>query len=191
MACGCGQCECDGMLAGLMSGPNDPVWQGDRFRLGYNIGYTSGPFNSADIAGVLEDAGLSYNTISYILTGHFNPFISVEGNSTNYWDTAIDFRSEIYNAIARAGYPIEAQSVQIDFPAGQGGSEEAAVIPSPAQSSSGSAGPSTAVPRGPSGTCDQLNLPDWLACKLGVTTSTATIIGAVVGVGAFILITRR
>jgi len=180
-------------MAGLLGDINDPVFPGDRFRFGYNVGYTAGPFVAANVAGVLESEGLSYDTFSYILAGVFNAFISVEGNSASYWNSALDLRSAIYNAINGAGYPIQPQSVQIDFPQGQGNVGPNA-IPSPADVASGSGG---AVPPGtlppPNRVCDfhAMNLPDWLACQLGVTTTSATIIGAVVGIGLFIAVTRR
>src|SRR5215813_9624970 len=136
--CGCSQCNyglgcCGG---GLMAGLPDPVFPGDRFRFGYNVGYTAGPFVAANVAGVLETEGLSYDTFSYILAGVFNAFISVEGNSVNGWNSALELRSAIYNAINDAGFPIVPQSVQIDFPMGQGDLGPNA-IPSPADTASG------------------------------------------------------
>src|SRR5215469_5094858 len=193
--CGCSQCShglgcCGGgLLSGLLGDLNDPVFPGDRFRFGYNIGYTAGPFIVSNVAGVLESEGLSYDTFSYILSGYFNMFISVEGNSVSYWNTALDLRSAIYNAISGAGYPIQPQSVQIDFPQGQGTVGPNA-IPSPQDVASvpggGSGGGVTSL--APPGKCDfsKMSFPDWLACEAGIGTAGTLIVG---GLAVLIAIT--
>ena len=191
----CGQCEhCGGgLLSGLLGDINDPVFPGDRFRFGYNIGYTAGPFIATNVAGVLESEGLAYDAFSYILTGVFNLFISIEGNSVSYWNTALDFRSAIYNAINGAGYPIVAQSVQIDFPQGQGALGPNA-IPSPhdVASAPGGGGGGADTSLLPSGKCDfsKMSFPDYLACEFGIGTAGTLIVGGVAVLIAIALIKR-
>lgn len=91
-----------------------PMWPGDLFKFGYNVGYISGPFSVAGIANALEAAGITYNTRSYHLAGTLNPFVAVEGASNVYWDSATDLREEIINIIKGAGYPIQVGSIQFE-----------------------------------------------------------------------------
>jgi hypothetical protein len=183
------------MLSGLMGATlvqaaDFPVVIGSRFQFGFNLGYfRSQIFTESELAAVLENAGLSYDTISYYVAGVFNPFVTIEGASNLYWDSAIDFCNGIRNAIQGAGYPLDVSSVQCNVENQSGQPGQAPAITPVQQPSTGGSNP--AVPHNQQGGCGGLSIPDWLACTLGVTPTTAVIIGAVAGIGAFIAITRR
>lgn len=178
------------MLAGLMGQISLPaMWPGDRFKFGYNVGYFSLPFIVENVATLLENEGITYNTRSYYLAGTLNAFIAVEGASNVYWNSATDLREAIFDLIKGAGYPIQTGSVQFEAETHAAETEPPTVVK---QDDPGvTREPGGATPRGPAGDCDGLNLPDWVACKLGVTTSSAVVLGAVVGIGALLLIRGR
>src|SRR5262249_37193458 len=115
------------------------------------------------------------------------PYITVEGYSIHYWQSASDLGTAIYNTIVTHNYGIDYASIQ--FRADQSG-------PAPNQpplQGTPYPNPNPAIPRAPDGSCNysQLGVANWLACELGVTPTTAVVIGAVGALIGVVLITRR
>lgn len=79
-----------------------PMWAGDRFSFGVEItlGWGSAFSSYEQIAQWVEDAGLSYNTRSYKLSGTINPFVVVEGQAAQNFDSASDLRDAIFSILA-------------------------------------------------------------------------------------------
>lgn len=195
MSCGCGQtgmgCGCGQYgysLMGAIEPGLEPITGGTPFQFGYNIGYTLNPFNPNDVAKLLqEDLALSYDTHSYRVAGHLNPFTTVEGYAVTTWPSASQFAEEIYSAISGAGFPIDYSSIQFRFfpePGSAAPSAPPRLVGTPYQTPNAQ---SPSVPHAPDGTCSfsQQNLPDYLACQLGVTPTVALVAGAI---GALILV---
>lgn len=103
MGC-CNQCATSYGLAGFGLGDLSlaPMWAGDRFSFGVEItlGWGSAFSSYEVIAQWVEDAGLSYNTRSYKLSGSINPFVVVEGQAAQNFDSASDLRDAIFSILA-------------------------------------------------------------------------------------------
>jgi len=165
-----------------------PVNVGDSFQFGFNTGYTSGPFNSADLAPMIEAAGYSYNTQSYLVSGYLNPFVTIEGNANVYWDSGVDFCNGILQILQQNGIPVDVASIQCrTFGTGGGSNLQLQGTPYPTSNQSQS------VPQAPGGGCSwsQQSPTDWLACELGINPTTALIIGGVVGASLLLIILKR
>lgn len=158
-----------------------PFQFGGNFRL---LGSCMADFE--DMARWVEEAGLSYNTVSYKVAGSFiNPYWTVEGYANANWQSGSDFGNAILNAIVSHNCDVDAGSVQFRvepyYPPTQTTPTRPPMVGTPYPT------PNPAVPRDPQGGCSWalMNPPDWLACKLGVTPTTALVVG---GVGALILL---
>jgi hypothetical protein len=189
MSC-CAGCDsgmgCMSHLMGAIEQNLAPIGGGTPFQFGFNIGYTLNPFSAADIAPVLENAALSYDTHSYVVAGYLNPFVTIEGNAVTSWESASDFGEAIYQAVSGAGFPIDYPSIKFRaFPEAGSAPAQTRVIVGDQYQTPGARSPS--VPQAPGGGCNftTQNLPDYLACQLGVTPTVALVAGAI---GALILI---
>lgn len=167
---------------------------GSSFQFGYNPGVISGTFGNkiydpSEIAGVLEDAALSYDTRSYVDSGWLNPYIVVTGYAVTTWSSGSDFGQEIYNAIAGAGYPIDYGSIQFRFEPLSGQPAPPPMVGTP-YPNTGSNATNPNAPAPPPGQCDfsKMSLTNYLACQLGVTPSSAATIGVVGTLGVVLLI---
>jgi hypothetical protein len=192
MAC-CADCEqkdflLDGLMgATLQQAADFPVWPGARFQFGYNIGYDLSAFAASELAGVVEGAGLAYDAGSYKVAGWLNPFVTVEGSSVLYWDSAIDFCNAVRNELQTAGYPLQVQTVQCNVENQSNEPGQAPVITPvimPSDSSGGN------VPRNAQGGCSGLSVTDSIACNFGISTSTALLVGAGLALVGLVLIKR-
>lgn len=198
MACGCSNCGCDsydaiaglgrlGASFGLGAIPQQmaAIAGGGPFAFGYNTGYFRGElYKVEDIAKVLEDSALAYDARSYHVAGYLNPYVTIEGNAVTQWDNAADFGQAIYNAVAGAGYPIDYGSIQFRaepfYPQGAQTPPPRPLVGTPYPTTTPGIFTS-------SGACDfkTMGLPNWLACQLGVTPTTAVVVGAI---GALIVV---
>lgn len=193
MSC-CAGCDsgmgCMSHLMGAIEQRLPPIAGGGAFQFGFNTGYFRGElYKPEDIAPVLENAGLTYDTHSYYVAGSVNPYLTIEGNAVTTWSSGSDFGQAIYDAVSGAGFPIDYASIQFRFepaPASGGGApaRPPAFVGTP-YPTPGARSPS--VPQAPGGGCNftTQNLPDYLACQLGVTPTVALVAGAI---GALILI---
>lgn len=79
-----------------------PMWAGDRFSFGVEItlGWGSAFSSYEQIAQWIEQAGLSYDTRSYKLSGSINPFIVIEGRAAQNFDSASELRDAIFSILA-------------------------------------------------------------------------------------------
>lgn len=160
---------------------------GGAFAFGYNTGYFRGElYDVEEIGRRLEnEAALAYDARSYHVAGYLNPYVTIEGNAVTQWNNASDFGQAIYNQLIAWGYPIDYSSIQFRvtpyYPQGTPTPAPPPMVGTPYPTSN------PAVPRDAQGGCSysSLSLPDWLACQLGVTPTTALVIG---GVGALILV---
>lgn len=180
---------CDAGGLGAIPQQMPAIAGGSPFQFGYNVGYFRNElYDPAEIGNMLEnEEGLAYDARSYVVAGYLNPYLTVEGNAVTTWNNAADLGQAIYNAISSRGYPIDYSSIQFRvepyYPPTAPGQQPArppAMVGTPYPTTN------PTIPRDPSGGCSfqSLNLPDWLACQLGVTPTTALVVG---GVGALIL----
>ena len=165
---------------------------GNPFQFGFNVGYFNNElYRPEDIASVLENQGLSYNTHSYAVAGLINPYLAVEGYAVTSWPSASQFAEAIYQAISGAGYPVDYGSIQFRFETYAG-----STVPAPPPMG-GTPYPNTQPPPGgnqlppaPPGQCvwSQMTFGDYVACQLGikgaVQGAAAGATGALVGVFA-------
>jgi hypothetical protein len=166
---------------------------GSPFQFGYNPGYFRGElYEPEEIAELLDNAALSYDTRAYVVSGWANPYIAVEGYAVTTWQSGSDFGQEIYNTIKGAGYPIDYGSIQFRFepyyPPGQTAPPPMVGTPYP---NTGQQQQQTQTPLQP-GKCAGKDFGDWLACQLGITSPiggvAAGTVGALIGVGAITLL---
>jgi len=156
-------CNCDNTLLGALSLP--PIKKGARFQFGYNTGYGTGPFESADIAQMTNAAGITQDAVSYTLSGTLSYYITVEGKAGQDYGSASDLRDAIYKAIVSGGFSIDPASINFNFdpaPGAQTGPQT--VYTGPSASGGGS-----------------INLPgvnffDEIASSLNVTRNTAQLV---------------
>jgi hypothetical protein len=164
---------------------------GSPFQFGYNVGYLGGQklYEPEEIARVLEDQALSYDTRSYHVAGYLNPYLTIEGNAVTTWPSASDFGQAIYQAVVDAGYPIDYGSIQFRFEPyyGPGQTTPPPMVGTPYPTSGGGNG---ATP--PPGKCEfsKMKIADYLACQLGVSASSAMAYGAIGALVGVILLTK-
>ncbi len=116
-----------------MMGQLNSIFPYDGFALGFNG--SSGFFgpSAEDIAGYLENKGLTFETSSAQIAGVINPYISVVGRSAGSWSTASAFRDALLSAIAEFGFAID-YSAPINYqimPRPRSGSAQPAPAPVP------------------------------------------------------------
>jgi len=103
MTC-CNQCASSYGLAGFGLGELSlaPMWAGDRFSFGVEItlGWGSAFSSYEQIAQWIEQAGLSYDTRSYKLSGTINPFVVIEGRAAQNFESASELRDAIFYILA-------------------------------------------------------------------------------------------
>jgi hypothetical protein len=191
MSC-CQECQsgmgcCNGMdgLMGAIPQQLPAIGGGAPFAFGFNTGYFRGElYAPEEIAKVLDDAALSYDTRSYYVAGWANPYLAVEGYAVTTWQSGSDFGQEIYNAISGAGYPIDYSSIQFRFEPMSGQSSGPQMVGTPYPNTGGT------TPASP-GKCNwnQMSVGDYLACQMGITSPIGGIAAGTVGgvVGALIL----
>jgi hypothetical protein len=180
--------DCDSGMYGLMGAIQQQlpaIGGGSPFAFGFNTGYFRGElYAPEEIAKVLDDAALSYDTRSYYLAGWANPYLTVEGYAVTTWQSGSDFGQEIYNAIAGAGYPIDYSSIQFRFEPMSGQPSGPPMVGTPYPNAGGGA------PASPS-QCDwhKLSFGDYLACQIGITSPIGGVAAGTVGgvVGALFL----
>jgi hypothetical protein len=138
----------------------------------------------ADFAGWIESAGLSYNTVSYQVSGSFvNPYWTIEGNAKNAWASGSDLGNAIYNVMVSRGCAVDAGSIQFRAqPSAQQQGQPPAW--------SGSPYPAPGATSGGECNFNLQNFPDWLACELGVTPTVALTIGVIGALGLVVLLKR-
>jgi hypothetical protein len=194
MPCGCqGDYEHDYSLMGAIPQQLPAIGGGSPFQFGFNVGYFNNElYRPEEIAGILEDQALSYDTRSYAVAGYLNPYLTIEGNAVTNWPSASDFGQAIYSAVSGAGYPIDYSSIQFRFqPLGPSQSPQWAGTPYP----NAGAAPGGNVPAPlPPGQCSysQQSLSEYLACQLGIKSAvggvTAGATGALLIGGALIVL---
>jgi hypothetical protein len=195
MGCGCNeeQGQVNQVLLGAIPQQLPGISGGSPFQFGFNVGYFNNElYRPEEIAGVLDDQALSYDTRSYAVSGYLNPYLTIEGNAVTSWPSASDFGQAIYAAVSSAGYPIDYSSIQFRFqPSGPAGSPQWAGSPYP--NTTGIPGGNVPAPL-PPGQCSysQQSLADYLACQLGIKSAvggvTAGATGALLIGGALVLV---
>jgi hypothetical protein len=164
---------------------------GSPFQFGFNTGYFRGElYEPEEIAKVLEDEALSYDTRSYYVAGWANPYLTVEGYAVTTWQSGSDFGQAIYNAISGAGYPVNYSSIQFRFepyyPPGQPAAPPMVGTPYTGQQQQ-----QGQTPQQP-GKCAGMSPGNWIACQLGIESPlggvAAGTVGALVGVGVLTLL---
>jgi len=164
------------------------VAQGGAFAFGYNTGYFNNDlYTPEQIGPVVEGAGLGVNVRSYHVAGYLNPYLTIEGNAAQAWPNASDLGQAIFNTVTGAGFPVDYTSIQFRVQPAQ-----AQPAPPPPMVGTPYPTPNPTIPRDAQGGCSysSLSLPDWLACQLGVTPTTALVVGGVAALVLFVGLTR-
>lgn len=173
-----------------------PIAPGGAFSFGFQESTIRNPWtDETTFAGYLEDAGLSYNTESHVLTGHLNPYVVINGNSLLYWDSATDLGYQIQNALQQKGVPIDTSVV--NFQAEPYDPNAAGALPMEGlQGAPGGGGGGNGASGCPPGTYDASVLHGLfgLDCRTGAPPSGfswSTLLGAgggglILGVGAVV-----
>lgn len=101
-----------GRLMGAIPQQMAPIAPGGSFAFGFQESTVRWPFlDETSWAKYLEDAGLSYNTTSGVLTGHLNPYVTITGNAKVYYDSATQFAYDILNVLQQNNVPIDTSSI--------------------------------------------------------------------------------
>jgi hypothetical protein len=164
---------------------------GSPFQFGFNEGLLV-PYqlDLEDMAKMLEDRALSYDTRVSWLAGYANRYITIEGYAVTTWQSGSDFGQAIYQALKDAGFDIDYASIQFRFEpmSGQPSGPQMVGTPYP-----NTGQPQIKPPQQPS-KCAGMSPGNWIACQLGIESplggmATGTV-GALlaVGLGTLVLV---
>lgn len=193
MSCGCGS-ECckqsDALLSGLSGilGELDPIHESGWFSYGAELIGTSviGDLMTTVIDNIREavnKSGYAYANDVRHASGYLNPFIIIEGGSGREYGSADHLKKAITDTIQGLGYRVNTGS--INFYASTYNPQTG----EPTQTES--VGPNNkSSSRKPDCKWDELELTDYVACQLGITTSSAMVVGAVGGLLAVVLLSK-
>ena len=173
--CACGSDH----LMGALSLP--PINRGMRFQFGYNTGYTTGPFEAADIARMTNAAGITQDAVSYVLSGTISYYIVIEGKAGRDYASASALRDAIYNSLVSGGFSIDPASINFNPEVVTGTGSGPQVI------YTGPGAPGSGVPATVPGT----SIFDDIAASLGTTRNTAQAVVIGGGLLALILIMKK
>src|SRR5262245_20032874 len=100
-------------MLGAIEQQMPPVQPGAPYKFGFNVGaFTNKIFIPEELAAAIEAEGLSYDTVSFYVSGWLNPYVTIEGFSVSYWESGSDLGFAIYNTLVAHGYPIQPGSIQ-------------------------------------------------------------------------------
>jgi hypothetical protein len=177
-------------LMGVITQGMGPLNAGGSFSFGFNPGYARSPFmDFSTLAGMVEAQGLSYNTQSFVYSGSLNPYVVINGNANQYWDSATDLANQILGILQANSVPVDVSSIQFQAePCPDCGSAPPPMVGLPAPPSG------SAAPPPPPGQCNfsQQGFGTWIACELGIKDPiTGALIGSAgtaVGIGVLALV---
>lgn len=168
-----------------------PIAPGGSFAFGFQESTLRLPWPFLDetkFASYLEDAGLSYNTTSSVLTGHLNPYVTITGNSLLYYDSATQLAYDILNVLQQNNVPVDTSVVNFQAePYDPNATNPLPMVGLPPPTTT-TPGAGAGQPPGPT-KCDwsSMSIGQWIACEVGLSNPLAAAgTGALIGVAAIV-----